>query len=314
MSERFFETGPQPPEQREKGRNTEVRITFVRHAQKTSPKVFEQNLAQISRASISEKGAEQARELGRNLREQGRVATKGYRTPVNRTLETLQEIFSQMPAKSEKVKETQFIGEYLGFKAAEFSPETTKRYNTIMGEAKEKYLAEKFPGRNFDDLILDEQTEVAEVTEEPALQWYLDHDQTRPDPNTPSPYEAGSVIAYKLNRFINVADRMPSGKALDILTVGHKTSTEAFLKYCLVQETAQGRKVGFDRLEEIGGSMGLLDNWEIRITNDDQGNRSMRFFLRGREYGIDLDKIREMAEVGRRFLGKEEQAIDIPIK
>lgn len=295
---------------REKGKNTEVRITFIRHAQKSSPKVFEQDLAEISRASISSRGAAEAQERGRKFKEGGRKITKGFRTPVDRTLETLQEIFKEAPTSSDKTKEAKYIGQYLGFKTTNFSKETTQKYDAIMDEAKGKYLAEKFPGQNYDGLTLDQQTEIAEATEEPALQWYLDHDKTRPDPETLAPYEAGSIVAYKLNRFINAVDRMPGGRALDILTVGHKTSTEAFLKYCLVQDIPEGKKAGFDRLEEIGGSMGLLDSWEIQIANDERGNKTIRFFLRGKEYGVDLGRIREMAQVGRGLLGKEEQEID----
>lgn len=308
MSERLI--SPDVRREMERGRNTEVRITFVRHAQKASPALLEKDLAQISQASISEAGAERARKFGKELARTGRRITKGFCTPVERTAETLREIFKEAPA----VKGAEVIGEYLGFRGAEFSPEVAKKYNEIMNKRKTEYMAKNFPGRNWDDLSLDEQTEAAEVSEEPAMQWYLDHGKERPDPDTPSPYEAASVVAYKLNRFINVTDHMPDGRVLDLLTAGHRTSTESFLKYCLIREVEGEKVTGFGKLEEIGGSLGLLDSWDLDIKNDEEGNRSMALSFRGKKYGVDSDKLREMAEDGRKLLGKEKREIDEPIK
>jgi hypothetical protein len=142
-----------------------------------------------------------------------------------------------------------------------------------MRPEREKYLVEHFPGKKFDDLDSDGQEEVAEYAEEPAFEWYLGFDSQRPDAETPSPREMAASVAFKINRLINLPDFMPSGRSIDLVSAGHKTSTEAFLKYVISREVEGERVVGLNNLSDIGGSLKILDSWDLRVKNDQNGKR-----------------------------------------
>ena len=123
-----------------------------------------------------------------------------------------------------------------------------------------------YPERTFDKLSPDEQEEVAENAEEPAMEWYLSFRNTRPDPETPSPRENASEVALKIDRLIKLVDFMPDGRSVNLLSCGHKSSTEAFLAYVLIIQDLGGTvKTGFDKLAEIGGSLHILDSWTLSV-------------------------------------------------
>lgn len=75
-----------------RGRNTEVRMTFVRHSQKASGRIFAQDLGGISTSSISGAGKVRARAFG-EAELSGRQPNKAYATKVDRTRETLAAAF-----------------------------------------------------------------------------------------------------------------------------------------------------------------------------------------------------------------------------
>lgn len=288
---------PQIEQEKSRGHNIDIRIIFVRHAQKADARVFNKELTEISSASISPKGAELAYEKGRDLK----GPKKGYVTSVTRTNETLQEMLKGSgitdPDELERMSQ-----DYLGFPGIHLGSATPSftEYNRITEEAKKKYLNEHFPGKSYDDLTLDEQEQVMEIAEEPALQWYLNHKEQRPDPETYSPKEMAGLVAYKLNRFVNLPEYMEDGKEVELISVGHKTSTEAFLKYM----------IGFEDLSEMGGSLRTLDNWEFDVKTDAVGNKTVELRFRDKVYPLDRDKLSELAQVGRELLEQEEKKID----
>lgn len=284
------------PEKEDRGQNVAIDIVFARHAQKASAAIFNQELSGISSSSISPKGAELARQKGPQVLNS---PVKGYRTSSERTNETLKEML-RGTGETDEDKLDAMVGKYLGFEALSLAGPTLEKYNQITNDAKARYLSEKYPNQKYDDLSLDEQEEVMEMAEEPALQWYLDHDDQRPDSDTYSPKEMAGVIAYKLNRFANLPQYLKNGKEFQLAPVGHKTSTESFLKYM----------IGFKDLSEIGGSLKTLDHWNFDIKTDETGEENVTINFRGKEYPVDRSKLKELADIGRGLLEKPEQKID----
>src|SRR3989338_7196709 len=72
----------------ERGHNTEVRFTFVRHSQKASGHVFAEGSKGLSVSSISETGKQRAEAYGKNQLPSHKI-TKAYATEIDRTRETL---------------------------------------------------------------------------------------------------------------------------------------------------------------------------------------------------------------------------------
>ena len=297
---------------KKRGHNTEIKLTFARHTQKISAEVANVVRTGISLASISEGGKERARIFGKKrLKEKGRRPDKVYKTSINRTHQTADAILEESGEPQDSQK-----GDFYGFEGAVWSSDITREYIAIMDAEKEKVMVRKFPGRKYEDLNLDEQEEVAEISEEPALQWYLDFGDKRPDSDTYSPREMAAVVAYKINKLVNMTDWIDNGEKLDILSVGHKTSTEAFLKYCLKGYIGGKEKTGFDELEEIGGSLKIMEAWDLDINNDEKGNKSISLTIEDidDQYTLDTKALSELAEEGRILLERDKTLLDNLIK
>lgn len=281
-----------------RGHDTEAHFTFLRHSQKASARIFDQG-GGISVASISEHGIERAKAFGED-QFTDRDIDKAYATKVNRTTETLKAAFEAAQISPDILQKSDESKSFFSLPAQAGSKEYNQRYDAIMAPHREEYLAEHFPGQKFDDLNPDQQEEVAEYAEEWAMEWYLAFDRQRPDENTPSPREDAARVAFKINRLVNLPDYMPEGKAVDLVSAGHKTSTEAFLKYVIEQEKDGQAIIGFDSLSEIGGSLKILDSWDLDVKNNEGGKKTVKVTLR-RENGktetfdVNLQALHELS-------------------
>jgi broad specificity phosphatase PhoE len=273
----------------EKGYNTTVIFTFLRHSQKQSGLVFAPDSTAYSRSSISKRGRERAARFGA-IYLKGRRITDAYATTFARTKETLEAALTAAGIHVPIIQPSKGVDAFYTLPESSESEKGAREYKKIFEDNKDKYTKLRYPERAFDDLTTDQQEEVAEIAEEPAIAWLLSFDNARPDPGTPSPREHAASVAFKMNRLISLADTLQSGKQVDIISCGHRTSTEAFLKYCL----------GFDDLTEIGGSLRILDSWTLSIQNNNLGKKNATLTLRrenGKEqkYGLDLDIVKKLA-------------------
>src|SRR3989338_4435556 len=241
----------EPP--KERGTNTEVRFTFVRHSQKGSGEVFSQEVTGISASGISEAGIHRARKFGKETLV-GRKINKAYATDMDRTRETLESAIEGAGIETRILQKSSETMVFFSLPSMSASNEFMRRYNDILIPRREDYVNRHFPGKNFDELNPDQQEEAVEYAEEEALQWYLNFNTEKPDEATPSPREQAASVAFRINRLINLPAYMPSDKSVDLISAGHKTSTEAFLKYVIEQDHDGEITVGFEDLGEIGGS------------------------------------------------------------
>lgn len=178
---------------------------------------------------------------------------------------------------------------------------------------KVEYIEAHYPGRAFKDLSQDEQEKVAEYGNEFAVQMYLDYDNQRPDPDTLAPREEASRVAFKINRLINLPDYMPADSSVDLVSSGHKTSTEAFLSYVI--ENEETHQVGFRDLKDIGGSLGILDSWDLEIQNNEEGRKTVSIVIQRengatQRYGINMEALRRLAQEGSESLDITPKKID----
>ena len=232
-----------------RGHNTEVRFTFVRHSQKLDGSVVDKDLSGLSLATISPGGVKRAEKFGGEVLA-GRKISKAYATKVYRTSQTLE---SAACAAGLDATEFNKLLRVEGRDPAYFampeglrSPNFIKQYEEKMAGPRTEHIATHFPGKKFVDLTPDEQEDVAEYANEFAVDWWLSFGDQRPDEGTLSPREMAAEVAYKLNRLINLGAFMPNNEKVDLISCGHKTSTEAFLKYAL-ERTADGETVvGFE--------------------------------------------------------------------
>ena len=215
-------------------------FTFVRHSQKKSGLVFEKDTSNVSSSDISEQGKIRAEQFGSNHLK-GRSISQAYATSSNRTKETLLTAFQAAGV----TVPIQIDGLYTLPISIE-SEETANEYNRIFMSNLNKSMKQFFPKKIFEGLSADQQETIAENAEEDAIEWLLSLSSAKRQANS---------VAYKLQQLIKSATE--TSAHTDIISCGHKTSTEAFLKYC----------IGFSSLKEIGGSLKILDSWTLTIDN-----------------------------------------------
>lgn len=301
----MIETRTPQPEQLEnnkerRGRNTEIHFTFVRHSQKTSGLIYTEDGSGLIDAEITEKGKARAADYGREVLS-NRQIKKAYATDKDRTRQTLEAAFQAAGINPTILQKKEKIQAFFALPATPTSPEFRKKQEDAMRSKRDEYTAEHFPGQKFEELDPDGQEETAEYAEEPVFEWYLSFDNKRPDKDTPSPREFAASVAFKINRLINLPDFMPPDKSLDLVSVGHKTSTEAFLKYVLIHEIGGKHVIGLKTLAEMGGSLKIMDSWDLQVKNNEQGEKNITFVLRRengetQEYKLDLETVKKLAK------------------
>lgn len=300
INERAPQIEPSGELKEKRGHNTEIHFTFVRHSQKSSGQIFSEGTEGISISGISETGKQRAEAYG-NVQLSGRTINKAYATEVDRTRETLAYAFEGAQINPQILQTSDTARAFFSLPATSLSKKFMGQYEKIMLPRRQQYIDEHYPGKEFGELTPDEQEAAAEYAEEPAVEWYLSFDNERPDEETPSPREQAASVAFKINRLVHLPDYMPADKSVDLVSSGHKTSTEAFLKYCIERKIDGETLVGFDKLEEIGGSLKILDSWDLQIQNDDRGEKRITIVLRRengetQEYGLNVSALQELAK------------------
>ncbi|OGF33344.1 hypothetical protein A2478_01425 [Candidatus Falkowbacteria bacterium RIFOXYC2_FULL_36_12] len=285
------------PEKQERGKNTKVTFTFVRHSQKKSGNVFDG--AGVSLSNLSIGGIDRAGQYGKkNLTD--RKVNRAYATEIDRTEETLRHALESAGIDIKVLQKKQGASAFFELPIpevdeADADPEINKKYVELMDKRKKEYINEHFPNANFKQLSSDEQEEIMEYAEEESVDWLVNEAKDKSGVLI-SRFDATGV-AFKVNRLLNLPDYMPGGRVIDLVSSGHKTSTEAFLKYALIQDNG---KHGLDSLEEIGGSLKILDSWDLVVENDMSGHKKVSFVLKRengseQKFDLDLEEIKKLA-------------------
>lgn len=128
----------------------------------------------------------------------------------------------------------------------------------------------------------DEQ-EIERRVGEKQMDYFLKHDDQKPDEGTYSPKELANELVKVLKQNIGESESTEKGKIKDIINVTHDFHISAFLKYA----------IGFENMEEVGGPVRPAESFEVTIKNNrDEKNKKVELILyfRGKEYNLDLSK------------------------
>ena len=111
------------------------------------------------------------------------------------------------------------------------------------------------------------------------------------------PHEAAARFAHLFNkRHERMAEKLISGSELDLFHLTHKSVSEPFLVSGALIRKSDGEII--TTLEQIGGSLGTLDGWESSAITDSEGKCQLTVNIRGQEYNVDSQMLRELADEG----------------
>lgn len=271
------------PEGKKFGADVIVRNFWIRHAQKKSGEIASTEKNSISLSSISEQGAVTSEDYGRviNASEKG---AKGYVSSSPRTAQTLEKVLDGYQKNNpDKTIRTVRIREEL---TSDLSPDFLALYNSKFGEQKQRVMVEMgFGESNFLKLSPDEQERIAEVAEEPVMREWLNDRESELARLYP-PLMAARRFAHLFNQRHNrLAQKLYSGSEIDLFHITHKTITEPFLTSGVLIQKSSGERV--TRLEQLGGSLQPLGDWQSEVATDEGGNPQIVIQIRGEDYEFD---------------------------
>lgn len=295
------------------GCDTRLRAVFVRHAQKRSGEVFADE-GGLSLSPISERGEKESEIFGERIEKPAQKGYAGRISPSERTEATFNAIekgYTKLGEAGNKFKTRIRVGLFVGP-----SGEMEDIYSQKFSENKDKLLAkEGTKPEDFSKLSPDKQEEIAEAAEEPVVEEWIFNKKSKMHRLLP-PEDSAARMAVMAGQYVRMPDKFYSGSELDIFNATHKTVTEPLLAEILV--LPNGKKI--KSLQEIGGSLGTLDSWELDIKNDEKGNKDVRLLLRRKmrtegektefeekEYGVDLKRLEELAKRGIELNRKEKE-------
>lgn len=230
------------------GKNVEIHAVFVRHGEKGEG------------GELTDEGKRHASEFGERLA--NKDAIKGYSSPVQRVVETVEQIIENSP--HDKKLKTRI--------KTELMPSlSSQEFDNKFGE-----LEKQAPGA--------------------AAEWYLSFGSQRPDPKTTSPHEIAESFAYILTKYLRMSDKLYSGSKIDIINGTHQGLTEFLLKEVLIRKIDDKEVVGFEKLEDIGGALKFTEGVEFVIKTDEHGNKNLIVNFRGQEYNMDMPRLDELAK------------------
>lgn len=276
MGEMFIPRSEDEPSKEKYGRNVAIHAFFIRHGQKLDLPGAEEH------AGLSPLGAQQAQEFGQALSPKDAIA--GYSSTVDRAWETVEHaIAASSTEKKLKIRPKDELFEIV------------IKFSDQFREFARQTVYSHLPD-NFGQLTEVEKEEARNKTRGEFANIWFAYDQTRPDAESPSPYEIASGIAYLIERYQKMAEKLQSGSDIDIINGTHAFITESFLKYALKRKIDNQEVVGFSDIEEIGGVLRPSEAVEFVIQRDDDGNQTTLVKLRNHEYLLDEDKLTELAQ------------------
>ncbi len=285
----------QETKENKRGRNVTVHNYWIRHSQKASGEVFNKEATGISLSNISTGGAVRAEERGRTI-EASKHGAKGYKSTSERTQETFDALMRGYEESNPGVPIREKVHIRQELVAPSGTPEFLQEYNEKWSANKARLLAEgiaagKYPNLEFGKLSPDQQEEIAETAEEPVIREWIDNQDSSMAKNFPPRIQA-SKFAGLLDRHSRMTRKLNSGSEVDLFHNTHKTATEPFLASGALIRQSDAKRIG--KLEDIGGSLRILDQWESTTQTDDKGNETTTVEIRGEKFDLDNERLQEL--------------------
>lgn len=261
------------------GNNVVIHAVFNRHGEKElDPEKFETDL--------TKKGERQAEDFG--LTRNNKDMIKAYSSDTPRTLKTGKIITESSPISKKgflrKSQELSFTYDPLG------------QLNHDMQAMKKASLRE-----NFENLSLEEKEKNMEEIAEKLTDYYLSFGDIRPDPKTFSPTEIASQTAVLIDKYIKMAGKLKNNSKVDLINSTHDLNLASFLKEVMIREKNGEKILGFEKIEEIGGVINFLENFEIIINKINKDKTDLKMLFRGKEYEIDKQRFVELLEIAKKI-------------
>ncbi len=279
-----------------------VRSFYFRHAEKASGNVGTES--GFSTSNISERGRSESAILGEQLPETAADGLKIAWSGSERTKETAEAMVSGLQKAEEKMfktREKSKLGVY-DYGSKEFADVYLKMWNSNkIAILKEMKISEN----DYNELDTNEQAKIAEKAEESVIQRWLDNPESELAKLSP-PEVAAAHLAIFVRKNINMPQKLKSGSKVDLLGVTHKTITEPLLMRIIKLDNGGH----LEKLEDIGGSLGLNEGWEVDSFVDEEGEKRVRLFVYRvdrsgdmpkyikQEYCVDLEELDRLAELG----------------
>lgn len=269
------------------GRNIHAVIEVSRHEE--PGKIMEGHKAGMSADFLTEKGQQRAADKGRGIEE---VYLKDYSSPKLRAQQTGD---LGLQAADKDITGVDIINQRLDeFKAVakgqkpenEFimrirsELDTVQNFDRIMSEVK-AWAKDNLPGG--------EKAANLDV----VIQYYLDHPERSEMLGVTTPEEAADEIAYAVMQEIDMSGRFKNDSDVRLRNFTHGPKLEPFLQRVIINKDGSR---GFKKLDEIGGSVNPGESFLVPVDRDERGELAVKLTFRGKDYALDLAKVREMAD------------------
>lgn len=274
-------------EQKEKGKNVEIDICLVRHAQRPHDRID-------PGVDLTEKGKQECIKLGNQFK---RSIVGGESSPTKRTKQTAQiTTFNTHNEDKRPIKENENLASH-----------SSERFRNEIREYVKKKLKEENP-----NLTKDELKNIDLLSNVYGIDYYLNY-LGEFDRETYSPVQTAANVALQIDRVIRKETAgMKSDTAMDYLMATHDYLIAAFLQQVLRWKQEDGTiKLGFTSLKELGDTpIEFLETLKIIARTDDKGQliiknengtRTLPAEFRGQPCEIDLDCLEELIAQGKQM-------------
>lgn len=281
----YYEKGEQGYE---RGKNVSMTITFSRHEEpgKTPEGMSADFLTEegIKKAKargkeiphqyvmvVGSKAVLRARETGA-LELESATGPEGMASAVN----------VRMTPKLEKMGHKRFAGEYLIYRHGDLNPVRGLKEMWLEGGTK----AEEAVTRGEID---------RSQKENYRYDYYLNNPDRAYELGAQTPREVAQEMAHRVETCLKMSGRIYEGMDLNVRNYSHGPRLECLLKYVLRQPDG---RLGFDKIEEIGGAFKPGENFDLDVARDENGNLKPIKVLRGKkEIGsLDLEAVKQLVE------------------
>lgn len=305
IKRRFMETGPKPREEdaNEGKKNVTIHNYWIRHTQKASGEVFNIAKTGISTSNISEGGARRAEERGKGFVASASGA-KGYKSTSARTQETFDALMRGYTQSNPNAPIKEAVRVRQELVASSGTPEFLAEYDRKWSTNKKRLLAEgvatgKYPDVEFSKLTPDHQEEIAEAAEEPVIREWIDDPSSTMATAFPPRIQAANFAVLFNRRHERMAEKLHEGSAVDLFHNTHKTATEPFLASGVLIRKSDGKRI--TTLEDIGGSLQILDQWESISRTDEHGKPTTVVKIRDMEFTVDPLVYKQLVAEGQKL-------------
>lgn len=273
------------------GRNVHAVLEFVRH------EVPGKTPDGMSADYLTEEGKKRAADKGPVIREKHVAAFASTKLRAQETVDLgIQNVEEGVKVVNRKLKE------FMGTGAEERTDGQREENEFRIKTKKELGVAENFSAILEDATIWANSKQAAGSDRsmyDLIIQYYLDNEKVCVERGITTPSEAAYQTAYRVDHEIRMTDHFLSESEIRLINVSHGPKLEPFLQRVLVQESG---RLGFESLEEIGGALEPGEKFELVVDIDNEGEKSVVLVFREKEYKIDLDRVKVLADEYKKSL------------